>query len=111
MSASPTSATPAETAVDFAAQPPRLVDQVAASARTREASEPTTEQLVSWVRAYVLFQGRRHRGSWVCRRCHLIIRDELRRKVVRHGVAAGYDQNSVEPLGHSGFFFSSEKES
>jgi integron integrase len=43
-----------------AAPPPRLLDQVAQAARQRGASEPTTTQLVSWVRAYVLFHGKRH---------------------------------------------------
>ncbi len=42
-----------------AGQQPRLLDQVAV-ARQRGASEPTTSQLVSWVRAYVLFHGKRH---------------------------------------------------
>jgi hypothetical protein len=43
-----------------AAQPPRLLDQVAQAARQRGASQPTTAQLVSWVRAFVLFHGERH---------------------------------------------------
>jgi integron integrase len=43
-----------------ASQPPRLLDQVAQAARHRGASEPTTAQLVAWVRAYVLFHGKRH---------------------------------------------------
>jgi integron integrase len=43
-----------------AGQQPRLLDQVAAAARHRGASEPTTARLVSWVRAYVLFHGKRH---------------------------------------------------
>lgn len=43
-----------------AGQQPRLLDQVAAAARQRGASEPTTSRLVSWVRAYVLFHGKRH---------------------------------------------------
>src|SRR5258707_836077 len=60
MSASVTAATPVEIPVHRAAQPPRLLDQVAETARKRGASEPTTEQLVSWVRAYVLFHGKRH---------------------------------------------------
>jgi hypothetical protein len=45
----------------FAApQPPRLLDQIAQAARQRGASEPTTAQLVSWARAFILFQGKRH---------------------------------------------------
>jgi hypothetical protein len=43
-----------------AGQPPRLLDQIAAAARHRGASEPTTARLVSWVRAYILFHGKRH---------------------------------------------------
>ena len=43
-----------------AAQPPRLVDQVAHAARKRGASMPTTAQLVCWVRAYVLFHGKQN---------------------------------------------------
>jgi hypothetical protein len=43
-----------------AAQPPRLLDQVAQAARQRGASQPTTAQLVSCVRACVLFHGKRH---------------------------------------------------
>ena len=43
-----------------ASQPPRLLDQVAQAALHRGASEPTTAQLVAWVRAYVLFHGKRH---------------------------------------------------
>jgi integron integrase len=42
------------------AQPPRLLDQVALTARQRGASQPTTAQLVSWVRASILFHGKRH---------------------------------------------------
>jgi integron integrase len=41
-------------------QPPRLLDQVAQTARQRGASEPTTAQLVDWVWAYVLFHNKRH---------------------------------------------------
>jgi hypothetical protein len=44
----------------IAPQPPRLLDQVAQAARQRGASEPTTAQLVSWVRAFILFHGKRH---------------------------------------------------
>src|SRR5207244_1292617 len=33
---------------------------VAQAARQHGASEPTTAQLVSWVRAYILFHGKRH---------------------------------------------------
>jgi len=40
--------------------PPRLLDQVAQAARQRGASQPTTAQLVSRVRAFVLFHGKRH---------------------------------------------------
>jgi hypothetical protein len=43
-----------------AAQPARLPDQVAQAARQRGASQPTTAQLVSGVRAFVLFHGKRH---------------------------------------------------
>jgi integron integrase len=43
-----------------ALQPPRLLDQVAQAARQRGASEPTTTQLVSWVRAFILFHDKRH---------------------------------------------------
>lgn len=43
-----------------AVQPPRLLDQVAQAARQRGASQPTTAQLVSCVRAFVLFHGKRH---------------------------------------------------
>ncbi len=56
MSASPAAATP----VGRTAQPPRLLDEVSEAARQRGASEPTTEQLASWVRAFVLFHGKRH---------------------------------------------------
>jgi len=44
----------------IAPQPPRLLDQVAQAARQRGASEPTTTQLVSWLRAFILFHGKRH---------------------------------------------------
>jgi integron integrase len=37
-----------------------LLDQVAQAAHQRGASEPTTAQLVSWVRAFILFHGKRH---------------------------------------------------
>jgi hypothetical protein len=60
MNASPTAVMPVKVPVDRAAQPPRLLDLVAGTARKRGASEPTTEQLASWVRAYVLFHGKRH---------------------------------------------------
>jgi integron integrase len=43
-----------------AVQPPRLLDQVAHAARQRGASQPTTAQLVSCVRAFVLFHGKCH---------------------------------------------------
>jgi hypothetical protein len=43
-----------------AAQPPRLLDQVAQAARQRGASQPTTAPPVSCVRAFVLFHGQRH---------------------------------------------------
>jgi integron integrase len=43
-----------------AVQSPRLLDQVARAARQRGASQPTTAQLVSCVRAFVLFHGKRH---------------------------------------------------
>src|SRR5262249_21165364 len=46
-----------------AAQPPRLLDQVAHAARQRGASQPTTAQLGSCVRAFVLFHGRRRPGG------------------------------------------------
>ena len=49
-----------EAGPDSVAQPPRLLDQVAQAARQRGAAEPTTAQLVSWVRAFVLFHGKRH---------------------------------------------------
>ncbi len=60
MSASLAVATPVAAAVERAAQPPRLLDQVAEAARKRGASEPTTEQLASWVRAYIVFHGKQH---------------------------------------------------
>jgi hypothetical protein len=44
----------------IAPQPPRLLDQIAQTARQRGASEPTTTQLVSWIRAFILFHGKRH---------------------------------------------------
>jgi hypothetical protein len=37
-----------------------LLDQVAQAARQCGASEPTTTQLVSWARAYILLHGKRH---------------------------------------------------
>ncbi len=43
-----------------AVQPPRLLYQVAQAARQRGASQPTTAQLVSFVRAFVLFHGKCH---------------------------------------------------
>lgn len=43
-----------------APQPPRLLDQLRLAARQRGASEPTTTQIVSWVRAFVLFPGKQH---------------------------------------------------
>jgi hypothetical protein len=46
-----------------AVQPPRLLDQVAQAARQRGASQPTTAQLVSCVRAFVLFHGKRQRPT------------------------------------------------
>ncbi|HEV3313014.1 MAG TPA: phage integrase N-terminal SAM-like domain-containing protein [Chloroflexota bacterium] len=60
MNANAAAGTPVELRVDRPAAPPRLLDQVAEAARQRGASEPTTEQLASWVRAYVLFHGKRH---------------------------------------------------
>jgi hypothetical protein len=60
MSASPTAATPPDVLVDRAARPPRLLELVAETARNRGASQPTAEQLASWVRAFVLFHGKRH---------------------------------------------------
>ena len=48
------------TAQVIAPQPPRLLEQVAQAARQRGASEPTTTQLVSWVRAFILFHEKRH---------------------------------------------------
>jgi hypothetical protein len=39
---------------------PRLLDQVGQAARQRGASEPTTAQIVAWVRAFVLFHGKQH---------------------------------------------------
>jgi site-specific recombinase XerD len=44
----------------IAPQPRRLLDAVAQTARQRGASEPTTAELVSWVRAFILFHGKRH---------------------------------------------------
>jgi integron integrase len=43
-----------------AVQPPRLLDQVAQAARQRGASQPTTAQMVSFVRAFVLFHSKCH---------------------------------------------------
>jgi integron integrase len=43
-----------------AVQSPRLLDQVAQAARQRGASQTTTEQLVSCVRAFVCFHDKRH---------------------------------------------------
>jgi hypothetical protein len=43
-----------------AVQSPRLLDQVAHAARQRGASQMTTAQLVSCVRALVLFHDKRH---------------------------------------------------
>ena len=64
------------------AQPPRLLDQVAQAARQRGASEPTTTQLVTWVRAYVLFHGKRHpRGNKGDR---VIVRHEVVAVAVSH---------------------------
>jgi integron integrase len=40
--------------------PPRLLDQVADAARRHGASDPTISQIVSWVRAVILFHGKRH---------------------------------------------------
>jgi hypothetical protein len=40
--------------------PPRLLDQVAQAARQCGASEPTTTQLVSWLRTFILLHGKRH---------------------------------------------------
>ena len=57
MSANPASI---EAPAAIVAQPPRLLDQVAQVARQRGASEPTSAQMVSWVRAFVLFHGKRH---------------------------------------------------
>jgi integron integrase len=42
------------------AAPPRLLDAVAQAARRRGASEPNIAQVVGWVRAFVLFHGKRH---------------------------------------------------
>ncbi len=43
-----------------AAEPPRLLEQVGAAARRRGESEPNARQIVAWVRAYVVFHGKRH---------------------------------------------------
>jgi hypothetical protein len=43
----------------FPAPPTWLLDYVAQAARQRSASAPTTAQLVSWVRTFVLFHGKR----------------------------------------------------
>jgi len=40
--------------------PLRLLDQVAQAARQCGASEPTTTQLVSWLRTFILLHGKRH---------------------------------------------------
>src|SRR5215831_5766017 len=42
------------------ASPPRLLDQVGQAARQRGATEATTSEFVSWVRAFVVFHGKRH---------------------------------------------------
>ena len=55
-----TTVLPAPTPQVTAVQPPWLLDQVAQAARQRGASESATARLVSWVRAYVLFHGKRH---------------------------------------------------
>jgi hypothetical protein len=55
-----TSLLPQPTPQIIAPQPPRLLDQVAQTARQRGASEPTTAQLVSWARDYILLHGKRH---------------------------------------------------
>jgi hypothetical protein len=60
------SLTPILTPPAVAAQPPRLLDQVTQAARQRGASEPTTAQLVSWVRAFVLFHGKQRVASASC---------------------------------------------
>ena len=43
-----------------AAQPPRLLDEVARCAREHGASVPTIKTIVSWARAFILFHGTRH---------------------------------------------------
>jgi integron integrase len=44
----------------IASEPPRLLDRVAQAARERGASEPTIDALVFWVRAFVLYHGKKH---------------------------------------------------
>jgi hypothetical protein len=44
----------------IASESPRLLDRVAQMARARGASEPTIHDLVSWVRAFVLYHGKKH---------------------------------------------------
>ena len=58
MTATATNSPPAP--IPAIAQPPRLLDQLADAAREHGASEPTTQQIVSWVRAFIVFHGRRH---------------------------------------------------
>jgi hypothetical protein len=41
-------------------RPPRLLEQVAEAGRRQGASEPTIRQLLSWVRAFVLCNDKRH---------------------------------------------------
>ena len=41
-------------------EPPRLLDRVRQAARTRGHSVPTTDLLVSWSRAFILFHNKRH---------------------------------------------------
>ena len=67
----------------FAPQPPRLLDQVAQTARQRGASEPTTTQQVSWVRAFILFHGKRHARK-------LGLPDALERKYPRAAQELGW---------------------
>src|SRR5438445_8687940 len=43
-----------------AAQPQRLLDQVAEVARQRGTSEPTIRQMNCWIRAFVRYHGKKH---------------------------------------------------
>ena len=49
--------------VPYATNPPPLLERVRRAARARGDSQPTADNLVTWVRAFILFHPKRHPGQ------------------------------------------------